>query len=295
MTLPALGRQTGSPPSDPDSARETAGIVFDALAPNTRRAYLRSLNQFNDWLDGRQATDASLAEWLVHRFDRGAAPSTLKQATAAVKWVARAAGQDCPAGQRVAATLKRLCEIGRDRGRGQASPITLDDAAVMVRLAPRPVDAAIVALLFQGGLRRSEVAALQWRDVEPLAEGAALVHVRSSKTNRDGSVTDVRYLKGAFAAAVLNLRPLGFGETDPVIGLSAQSVNLRFKACAAAAGVEGKRLSAHSGRVGLASELTSRGASVTEVMLAGAWKSERMVAHYSAGAKASRGAVAKYM
>ena len=42
--------------------------------------------------------------------------------------------------------------------------------------------------------------------------------------------------------------------------------------------------------VGLASELTSRGASTTDVMLAGNWKTSRMVAHYSAGATAERGA-----
>ena len=53
--------------------------------------------------------------------------------------------------------------------------------------------------------------------------------------------------------------------------------------------------SAHSGRVGLASELTSRGASTTDVTLAGNWKTSRMVAHYSAGATAERGAVARYL
>ena len=51
----------------------------------------------------------------------------------------------------------------------------------------------------------------------------------------------------------------------------------------------------HSGRVGLASELTAAGASTTETMLAGGWKTSRMVAHYSAGASAERGAVAKYL
>ena len=61
-----------------------------------------------------------------------------------------------------------------------------------------------------------------------------------------------------------------------------------------AAGIEA-RVTAHSGRVGLASELTARGASTTEVMLAGNWKTARMVAHYSAGATAERGAVAKYL
>ena len=52
-------------------------------------------------------------------------------------------------------------------------------------------------------------------------------------------------------------------------------------------------MTTHSGRVGLASELTSRGASTPAVMLAGNWKSSRTVAHYSAGATAERGAVAR--
>ena len=88
----------------------------------------------------------------------------------------------------------------------------------------------IASLLFMGGLRRSEVSALEWRDM-----------------------SDAR-----------------------------------------AAGIEA-RVTAHSGRVGLASELTARGASTTEVMLAGNWKTARMVAYYSAGATAERGAVARYL
>ena len=53
-----------------------------------------------------------------------------------------------------------------------------------------------------------------------------------------------------------------------VVPLSAQMIGLRFSAAAPVAGVE-SRVTAHSGRVGLASELTSRGASTTDVMLAG--------------------------
>ena len=54
-------------------------------------------------------------------------------------------------------------------------------------------------------------------------------------------------------------------------------------------------MTAHSARVGLASELTSRGASTTDVMPAGNWKAARMVAHYSAGTTAELGAVARYL
>ena len=79
-----------------------------------------------------------------------------------------------------------------------------------------------------------------------------------------------------------------------MVPLSRQMIGLRFTATAVAAGIE-RRAAAHSGRVGLASELTSRGASTTDVMLAGNWKTSMMVAHYSAGATAERGAVARYL
>jgi hypothetical protein len=59
-----------------------------------------------------------------------------------------------------------------------------------------------------------------------------------------------------------------------VVPLSAQMIGLRLTTAAAAAGVK-CRVIAHSGRVGLASELASRGASTTDVMLAGNWKTPR--------------------
>ena len=81
---------------------------------------------------------------------------------------------------------------------------------------------------------------------------------------------------------------------DRVVPLSAQMIGLRFTVAAEAACIE-RHVTAHSGRVGLVSELTSRGASTTDVMLAGNWKTSRMVAHYSAGPTAERGAVARYL
>ena len=55
---------------------------------------------------------------------------------------------------------------------------------------------------------------------------------------------------------------------ERVVPRSPQMIGLRLPAAARAAGVD-RRVTAHSGRVGLASELTSRGASTTDVMLAG--------------------------
>ena len=113
---------------------------------------------------------------------------------------------------------------------------------------------------------------------------------------QEGDTADVRYLKNGAAKTIRTLRTdrPDAAPTDRVIGLSPLQIQRRFTAAARAAGIEA-RLTAHSGRVGLASELTARGASTTEVMLAGNWKTARMVAHYSAGATAERGAVRKYL
>lgn len=130
------------------------------------------------------------------------------------------------------------------------------------------VDAAIVAVLFQGGLRRSEAAALTWGDIEQV-EGGALIHVRTSKANQEGGDVDVRFVKNGFARAVLFLRPTNARPGWPVFGgLNGQSIGRRFAAACRAAGLEGD-YTGHSGRVGLAQELTRRGASTTATQLAG--------------------------
>lgn len=132
---------------------------------------------------------------------------------------------------------------------------------------------------------------------------AALVNVRRSKTNQDGAAVDVRFTKNGFAAALLALRPSDAmphwfvfgGLNGQSIGRRfGQSIGRRFAQACKAAGLEGD-YTGHSGRVGLAVELVRRGASTTEVQLAGGWRSQAMVARYSAGIAASQGAVAKYL
>ena len=128
-----------------------------------------------------------------------------------------------------------------------------------------------------------------------IAAFVGLIH-RPAYTRPHRLRQDVRYLKNGAANAIRIARATAddAAATDRVIGLSPLQIQRRFTAAARAAGIEA-RVTAHSGRVGLASELTARGASTTEVMLAGNWKTARMVAHYSAGATAERGAVRKYL
>ena len=138
---------------------------------------------------------------------------------------------------------------------------------------------------------------LAWGDIRDAEDSdGILINVLFSKSNQEGD-TDVRLVKGAFARAIRRLRTERKGSEapgHPVVGLSPQQIGRRFSACAKAAGLDG-RYTAHSGRVGLASEITRRGAPTAAVQLAGGWRSARMVTHYSSGATAERGAVAKYL
>ncbi len=293
------------------SARD---LAVDSIAPNTRRSYAGALKRLDDWLDGRALDDTSLAKYLGVLFANGRSAGSAAVTVAAVRFEARISDHPNPVGPATERVLAGYRRAAADRGRGQAAPMTADDLAAIVATARQPrrtgrgvesaeaaerrglVDVAVAGLLFHGGLRRSEVAALRVGDVEPAAHvaGAVVVTVRSSKTKPDGAAAAKRFVKGPPAAAVLKLRDAAPEPGAPLIGLSGRQVARRIEAAGRAAGLE-RRLTGHSGRVGLVSELTSRGADTASVMLAGGWKTARMVAHYGAGATAERGAVAKYL
>ena len=284
-----------------------------SLSPNTRRAYSGALRRLDAWLAGRGLDDRRLAAYLAFLHDQGRAPASASTTVAAACLRARLAGEPSPAGERTARVLAGYRRTAADRGRGQARPFGAADLAAVLATCHHPrrrgrggesdqvaldrgrVDAVIAGLLFMAGMRRSELSALRWADVAAAPDGdGMLVAVRRGKTNPEGERGDVRYVKGGVARAIRTLRDAASpAPEDRVVPLSPQAVGMRFQAAARAAGLE--RVTAHSGRVGLASEPTRRGASTTDVMLAGNWKTSRMVAHYAAGATAERGAVARYL
>ena len=286
-------------------------LIGQSIAGHTRAAYAAALRKLDAALGRDRPTDAGIADYLAALYRDGKSPATIALVVAAVQFRAKIAGTPSPVGEVARRTLAGIRKDGRERGRGQARAVTYDQVIRMQAVAAQPrrrgrgmespevatrrgsEDAALVGLAFQAGLRRSEIAALRWADIQPSGiEGAVLVRVRTSKTDPAGDRTDIRMAKNGTAAALDAIRP-GAGDAGPVFGLTPGQINRRVQAAAATAGIDG--ISAHSFRAGLASELTARGASTTETMLAGGGSTARMVARYSAGAKAERGAVAKYL
>ena len=183
----------------------TRRLADASISLNTRRAYLGALRRLDAWRGAAPVDDASLAVYLGELFEAGRAPATAALAVAAVRFRAKLAGQPDPAGEATARVLAGYRRTAADRGRGQAAPLSADGLAAILATAARPrtdgrgveshttaqrrgrLDAVIASLLFMGGLRRSEVSALEWRDVSDARDGdGVLITVRTSKTNQEG-------------------------------------------------------------------------------------------------------------
>ena len=81
-----------------------------------------------------------------------------------------------------------------------------------------------------------------------------LLTVRRSKTDQEGTVADVRYLKNGAAASVWAIRPPAPADDASVLGsLIGQSIARRLAAAVRSAGIEG-RITGQSGRVGSKSD-----------------------------------------
>ena len=203
----------------------TRKLTDASISVNTRRAYAGALRRLDAWRGAAPVDDASLAVYLGELFEAGRAPATAALAVAAVRFRAKLAGQPDPAGEATARVLAGYRRTGSDRGRGQAAPLSADGLAAILATAERPrtdgrgveshttaqrrgrTDAVIAGLLFMGGLRRSEVSALEWRDVADASDGdGVLLTVRTSKTNQEGDAADVRYLKNGAAKAIRTVR-----------------------------------------------------------------------------------------
>ena len=137
-------------------------------------------------------------------------------------------------------------------------------------------------------LRRSEAAALTWKDVTFLADGTARLAIRRSKTDQNGEGA-IQFI-GKHSAQALQAIQGDAAPSEHLFGLhSGRAVSNRIAAMARAAGL-GNGFSGHSPRVGMAQDLAANGASATELMGAGRWTACRMPRplHQGASRRAGR-------
>ena len=311
-----------------EERRRNARTQAEANAPSTRSNYASQFRIFDRWCAERGVRSLPASESIVitylnaraegceigGREHAPAKPPTLQMARAAIAKAHQLADLPNPAaGQRARDTIRALSGIHvRNGGRVRQAPALTEEVVAAIRAsATRPrwgrggaletehhalarglMDIAVVNVMRDGLLRRSEAARITWEDISPPeVDGSGTLQIRWSKADQLGEGSMV-WLSPQTMVALAAIRN-GAAPGDSVFGLSPQTISLRIRAACEAAGFA-EDFSGHSPRVGMARDLARHGAGLPELMTAGRWKSSEMPARYIARELAAHGAVARY-
>ena len=294
-----------------------ASALEAVLSDNTRRVYGTQWRLFQEWcadlgLGSLPAESLTVARYLAARAGGGAAVASLRLAVSAIAKAHQWAGHESPCSdQGVRESLKGWSRrlAGPQR---QAGALTNDVLAVVRLTAPRPrrrgrgmetpgqaarragIDLALVAVLSDAGLRRSEAAALTWGDVQRWDDGSGRITVNRSKTDSEAQGAVVAITSSA-VQALEAIRPKGVDGGVRVFGLSESQIARRVKSIAKSAGLPNwEFFSGHSGRVGMARRMAQNGAPTHEIERQGRWKQGGgMVGRYTRGEAA--GSALRYL
>ena len=188
--------------------RGVASSLESVLSENTRRTYDVQWRLFDDWcaevgLSALPAEPLTVARYLAARANTGTSITTLRLATSAISKAHEWAKLESPCRDPgVRASLKGW---GRQlaKPQRQSGALTTDVLAVIRLTAQQPrkrgrgmetakqaeerarFDVALVAVLSDAGLRRSEAAALTWGDVQRWDDGSGRITVIRSKTDAE--------------------------------------------------------------------------------------------------------------
>ena len=215
-TIPAVvpGAAAVFPDLPPEVAARIERSMAASRSTGTRRAYTSAWRRFETWCthEGHYALPAhpaTVAAYLVAAADTLTVDGTRAYAAATFgKWIAaiadrhRATGHDNPCGhEMVRATLagiRRDYASAGERPRNPRAPLLTSDITTIVDHARRTTagwasevlerrDTALLLMGYTGAFRRSELVALECRDVRRDRLDGAHVRIRRSKTDQDGT------------------------------------------------------------------------------------------------------------
>lgn len=314
--LTTTGQPDGLTTQDADRLR---AAVEASKAASTRRAYRGHFGRFADYCAARGAASMParpevVAAFLADRFAQGVSPATIRMDAAAVRAAHVEHGQDPPTDHPVVkAAVSGMNRQGQDRGRGQARGLSWRETDTMAAVSANGGgslagirDAALIQVMADTMARASEVVALDVSDVRTDDDGAGTITIRKSKTDQEGKDPSIRYV-GASTMARLRAWIDGAGiDGGPVfrqvrkggriVGggrIDTTTVRRIIRKRAEDAGIDPRRVTGHSLRVGGAEELARAGAGLVEIQNAGGWKDPSMPGRYSARQTAAKGAIAR--
>lgn len=284
---------------DGDVSPAVREVVLDAWRSSTREAYARDVRLWHDHCQQRgldpvaDLVPVRICEWLVEQSaSRGVA--TLRRRVASLSvWARTLHRLDQVRSPLVRETLRGLANRSTTPPR-RARPLTahqlrraLQLLASDERRSPRADeqarlrrDAAVLAVGWVTGLRRSELAALRWGDVRAVELGLE-VTVRRDKTSSTGRVVVIPRADG-YLCPVRLLEAWRGDVTDAstsVFGLSDRSIDRVVRTVAERLRL-GPGYSAHSLRAGYVSAAAEAGVPEYEIALQSGHRSVAVLRGY---------------
>lgn len=285
---------------------EASAFAAESLSKNTRRAYHGRWRSFCAWcveherapLPCTPGTVISFITWLA----RDHKVATIAQHMSVIRFAHRLAEEPDPTNNNEVVAVWRGIRRTLGVAPDQVSALEIDQLRQMMRAIDRTTpkgarDAALILLGVAGALRRSELVALDFEDLDFVEQGV-IVRVRRSKTDQEGAGEFVGVPR-ALSAEICPVRAIEhwFTINVPVDGaplfvsvrkggkltgarLSDRSVANLIKQVALAAGLDPKKYSGHTLRATLATAASAAGAPVQDIKRHGRWRSSEVVFRY---------------
>ena len=276
-------------------------VLAAATADNTRRAYRSAVIHYMAWGGVLPADEGAMIRYLL-AYAIALNPRTLAlRLTALSQWHIHQGFPDPASTPTVRKTLTGIARThGRPRKKAKALPIE-DLERIVAQLASAGTlkaarDNALLQIGFFGGMRRSELVAIEVEHVGWAPEGIEIMLPRS-KTDQEGEgiIKAIPYNDGPCCPATalrawLNaggikegpvFRPISKWGVVAGTALGEGSVNDVLAACAALAGLDYvPDLSSHSLRRGMATSAHRAGADFRDIKRQGGWRHDGTVQGY---------------
>lgn len=314
-----------------------ATMLRNNVAPNTRRAYEGDLRRFVAWCDatGRKPLPATPETVVLYVTEMSSEvkdeagvtvrepfrASSIARAIAAISTIHRTKGFPSPCSDfKVKEALKATKRTLAPRPARKEALLTADVAKLLRAEegnGPFAVrNRALIAVAFNGALRRSEVTGLRRKNVVRTPDGGYAIRFFQSKTNKQGNEETIR-LDSRPNSAVDPVRYLNVwlnaldavGWIDPELpvfpaitkggklvarALNDETFRLIVKKAAEKAGMDPSRFGAHSLRSGFVTQMKIAGVSNSEIMQQTRHRSESTLREYDQRVQGlNRGATAK--
>lgn len=270
------------------TADAALGYFLDQHAFSTKKAYRSDWRIFENWCNefnfiSLPADPAVVALFLAAEAEKGVKYATISRRTAAIGYAHKLAKHESPtSSMAVEGTLKGIRrKIGV--AQTQKAPATVERIIGMICWCPESLkgkrDRALLLFGFAGAFRRSEIVALDIKDLQSVPEGYR-VTIRKSKTDQEGAgqviaIPNGTQLRvGEAMKEWLSSAGIVSGSVFRSIGktgrlgkrLSEKSVALIVKQYALKAGLDPDYFAGHSLRAGFLTTAAEKGATLLKMV-----------------------------